>query len=171
MFFFYVVARHGEATGGQSYLQVWTADDKDNGTGNADDYDYDQSLGQLPAQPAVPVSALLQLRPNMSRDEVRSVQAGIMSQYMNRSAAPCHDFYEFACGNWHQYNVLPDDAAAFDTFEKLRDELHLVLRQLLADDDDDDDDSEATVKAKKVYKSCMDLGTSSYGWLNNMSTV
>ena len=61
-------------------------------------------------------------------------------------------------GNWDNHNPIPDDAAGFDTFEKLRDQLHEMLRQLLESTDNSSTESVAVTKAKDLYRSCMDLG-------------
>ena len=66
-------------------------------------------------------------------------------------------FWRTEGGNWDHYNPIPDDAAGFDTFEKLRDQLHETLQQLL-ESTDNSSDSLAVTKAKDLYRSCMDLG-------------
>lgn len=93
---------------------------------------------------------------NASKEQIRNWQGQMMSNYMDWSVDPCTDFYRFACGNWDHYNPIPDDAAGFDTFEKLRDQLHETLQQLL-ESTDNSSDSLAVTKAKDLYRSCMDL--------------
>ncbi|XP_045497188.1 neprilysin-4-like [Colias croceus] len=65
------------------------------------------------------------------RDTIRSTQAKIMTQYMDAEADPCHDFYQYACGNWPALNPIPADKAGYDTFEMLRENLDAVLKDLL----------------------------------------
>ncbi len=118
-------------------------DDVEDSTDPSDD-DSEQEEDELPK------------RANVTRAELRSAQGRTMARYMDWSADPCDDFYQFACGNWDRHNRIPDDAAGFDTFEKLRDQLHLALRQLLQEPNVDGDSS-AVVKARDLYASCMNL--------------
>ncbi|XP_045772203.1 neprilysin-4-like isoform X1 [Maniola jurtina] len=65
------------------------------------------------------------------RETIRQTQADIMKQYMDVGADPCHDFYQYACGNWPTLNPIPADKAGYDTFEMLRENLDTVLKDLL----------------------------------------
>ncbi|CAK1547341.1 unnamed protein product [Leptosia nina] len=65
------------------------------------------------------------------KETIRSTQAKIMKQYMDEEADPCHDFYQYACGNWASLNSIPADKAGYDTFEMLRENLDAVLKDLL----------------------------------------
>ncbi|KOB70115.1 Endothelin-converting enzyme 1 [Operophtera brumata] len=65
------------------------------------------------------------------KETIRNTQANIMKQYMDAEADPCHDFYQYACGNWPALNPIPADKAGYDTFEMLRENLDTVLKELL----------------------------------------
>lgn len=72
--------------------------------------------------------------------QIRKAQAAVMKQYMNTAINPCDDFYEHACGNWVKYHPIPPDKAGYDTFEILRENLDIMLKDLLTENDIDDKD-------------------------------
>ncbi|GFG41004.1 hypothetical protein Cfor_12600 [Coptotermes formosanus] len=93
---------------------------------------------------------------------IRHAQAKMMSSYMDVTADPCQDFYQYACGNWGKKNPIPKDKTAYDTFEMLRENLDDVLRKLLEEQSNAKCDStseiwqnDAILKAKYFFQSCM----------------
>ncbi len=46
----------------------------------------------------------------------------LATEFMDRSADPCTDFYKFACGNWNKLNPIPPDQDSWDVYGKLTNE-------------------------------------------------
>ncbi|ESO99463.1 hypothetical protein LOTGIDRAFT_158548 [Lottia gigantea] len=73
---------------------------------------------------------------------------------MDDSVDPCENFFDYACGNWNKVNVIPDDSALYNTFGKLRNDLQVMVKDLL-NNPVNDKDSAAMRKAKYLYVSCI----------------
>ncbi|NWV08942.1 NEP protein, partial [Ptilonorhynchus violaceus] len=72
---------------------------------------------------------------------------------MDASARPCQDFYQYACGGWLRRNVIPETSSRYSSFDILRDELEVVLKDVL--DTPSTNDIPAVQKAKTLYRSCI----------------
>jgi len=44
------------------------------------------------------------------------------------TADPCDDFFQFACGSWNKKHIIPEDKTSYNPFEKLNDELQVILK-------------------------------------------
>ncbi|XP_026710560.1 neprilysin isoform X1 [Athene cunicularia] len=76
---------------------------------------------------------------------------------MDTTAEPCHDFYQYACGGWLKRNVIPETSSRYSNFDILRDELEVVLKDVL--DTPSSNDIAAVQKAKTLYRSCINETT------------
>ncbi|KAM7044112.1 neprilysin [Acridotheres tristis] len=72
---------------------------------------------------------------------------------MDPSARPCQDFYQYACGGWLKRNIIPETSSRYSNFDILRDELEVVLKDVL--DTPSTSDIPAVQKAKTLYRSCI----------------
>lgn len=45
------------------------------------------------------------------------VAASSLLAAMDRTADPCKDFFQFACGTWNKMHVIPEDRSSISTFE------------------------------------------------------
>ncbi|MGA3017371.1 MAG: M13 family metallopeptidase [Bryobacteraceae bacterium] len=55
------------------------------------------------------------------------------TKFLDRSADPCLDFYQFACGNWNRLNPIPADQPRWDVYGKLQTENLRYLWAILED--------------------------------------
>lgn len=86
-----------------------------------------------------------------SSDCIKS--AARLIQNMDSTAEPCTDFYQFACGGWMKRHVIPETSSRYSNFDILRDELEVVLKDVLQEPKAGD--IEAVQKAKTLYRSCV----------------
>ncbi|RXM29437.1 Neprilysin [Acipenser ruthenus] len=71
---------------------------------------------------------------------------------MDATADPCQNFYQYACGGWLKKHIIPETSSRYSTFDILRDELEVIMKDVL--EKPDTADISALKKAKTLYKSC-----------------
>lgn len=86
-----------------------------------------------------------------SSDCIKS--AARLIQNMDATAEPCADFFKYACGGWLKRNVIPETSSRYGNFDILRDELEVVLKDVLQEPKTED--IVAVQKAKTLYRSCI----------------
>uniref|UniRef100_A0A8C0RJT6 Neprilysin n=1 Tax=Canis lupus familiaris TaxID=9615 RepID=A0A8C0RJT6_CANLF len=79
--------------------------------------------------------------------------AARLIQNMDATAEPCTDFFKYACGGWLKRNVIPETSSRYSNFDILRDELEVVLKDVLQEPKTED--IVAVQKAKTLYRSCI----------------
>jgi len=81
-------------------------------------------------------------------------ESGLELSAIDKTAEPCTDFYQFACGGWIKNNPIPSDRSRWGRFDELQDRnneiLHKVLEQAAANPAGDNQ------KIGDYYGSCMD---------------
>lgn len=87
----------------------------------------------------------------------RAATQGFDINALDRTAKPCMDFYQFACGNWMKNNPVPADRARWGRFDELDENNQRVLHQIL--DKASSPDPKRSPVLQKIgdyYASCMD---------------
>lgn len=83
-------------------------------------------------------------------------QSGLDLNAIDKSADPCKDFYQYACGNWIKNNPVPPDESAWSRFDELFQRNQTILRSILEDSEKHQDRSALDQKIGGFYHSCMD---------------
>jgi len=75
---------------------------------------------------------------------------------MDRTADPCADFYQYACGGWQKNNPIPPDQTTWSVYHKLSEDNVAFLRAILEQATAAKDQDAVTQKIGDYYVACMD---------------
>lgn len=76
---------------------------------------------------------------------------------IDKSADPCVDFYQYACGTWMANNPIPADQSSWGRFDELAERNRVILRGILEKSSVNDPKRSAIEqKIGDYYASCMD---------------
>ncbi|HEY1554972.1 MAG TPA: M13 family metallopeptidase [Kofleriaceae bacterium] len=87
--------------------------------------------------------------------KVTLADVGLEASSLDRSADPCVDFYQFACGGWLQSNQIPADHARWARFTEIEERNKVAIQAILEEDAKVGGDPLAK-KLGDFYASCMD---------------
>lgn len=62
--------------------------------------------------------------------------AAKVAERMDESVDPCHNFYDFACGNFLKNTAIPEDKVTVDSFSVVRDLVQDQLRTIINEKSD-----------------------------------
>lgn len=82
--------------------------------------------------------------------------SGSIYKALNTKVDPCDDFYEYSCGGWTRKNLIPIGFPRWGTLSLITYQNQLLIKEQLESDVVYPDITEAEMKAKTFYRSCMD---------------
>jgi endothelin-converting enzyme/putative endopeptidase len=82
-------------------------------------------------------------------------QSGIDLKAIDKSADPCVDFYQYACGSWLKNNPIPKEESHWGRFSELHERNQKILRQIAEDSQAHTSRSPLDQKVGDFYGACM----------------
>ena len=106
------------------------------------------------------ISVRMIAQSSSTQSSSQSLPSGLDKRFLDTSADPCVNFFQYACGNFTKYYPIPNDRSGFGTgtliFEHNEAVLHAMLEHAAAGG------AERTSNQQKIgdyYAACMDTGT------------
>ncbi len=90
-----------------------------------------------------------------SSEEPPQSASGIDLSAIDKSADPCQNFYQYACGSWIKNNPIPPDESRWSRFNELNQRNQVILRGILEEAAQNQSSSPVDQKIGGFYASCM----------------
>ncbi len=101
------------------------------------------------------LAAALSLSP-LATPQTGAPSSGVDLSAIDKTADPCQNFYQYACGSWVKANPVPPQYSRWGRFNELQDRNQEVLRGILEDSAAHQDRSPIDQKIGAYYAACMD---------------
>jgi putative endopeptidase len=85
-----------------------------------------------------------------------ALKPGFDVNSIDKSVAPCNDFFQYACGNWLKVNPIPADQSRWDRFTVLRERNLTILKDILETSEAKKTRTPVEQKIGDYYEACMD---------------